>query len=57
MSKWNGNAQIFKTYVPGNPNGNGKAPNQPVKGEAHIMTFEEAENRYWNWGDLGTAVK
>lgn len=43
MKKWNGNDRIFKTYVPGNPNGNGKAPSQSVKGKAHIMTFQEAE--------------
>ena len=44
MSIWNGNDEIFKTYVPGNPNGDGKSPaaGVKVKGIESIMTFEEA---------------
>lgn len=44
MSTWNGNNEIFKTYVPGNPNGDGKSPaaGMKVKGVESIMTFEEA---------------
>lgn len=44
MSEWNGNNEIFKTYVPGNPNGDGKCPaaGVKVKGIENIMTYAEA---------------
>lgn len=43
MSAWNGNNKTFKTYVPSNPDGDGKSPAVSVKGKTQIMTFEEAE--------------
>lgn len=42
--KWNGNDIIFKTYVLGNPSGDGKHPKEKVKGRDHIHDWSEVEN-------------
>lgn len=41
---WKGNDRVFKTYVKGNPNGDGKHPAEKVKGRASISTFEEVQS-------------
>ena len=41
MDNWNGNNSIFKTYVRGNPSGDGKKPAEKVKNRNHINTFKE----------------
>ena len=40
---WKGNNRVFKTYVKGNPNGDGKHPIEKVKGRDHIHDFDEVE--------------
>ena len=40
---WNGNNQVFKTYVEGRSSGDGKAPASKISGKAKILSFEEAE--------------
>lgn len=42
--EWEGNNRVFKTYVKGNPEGDGKAPMEKVKGRPSIRTFENAAN-------------
>ena len=44
MDEWKGNSQIFKTYVKGAENGDGKRPAEKVKDRAFIRTFEDASN-------------
>ena len=41
---WKGNNKVFKTYVKGNPNGDGKHPIEKVKGRDHIHDFDEVEH-------------
>ena len=38
---WNGNKEIFKTYVKGKSSGSGKRPAEKVKDRDHIADFEE----------------
>ncbi|MCD8089937.1 MAG: phage/plasmid primase, P4 family [Clostridiales bacterium] len=39
---WKGNDRIFKTYIRGNPAGDGKAPAEKIKGRENIRTFQDA---------------
>ena len=39
--EWNGNKEIFKTYVKGKSSGSGKRPAERVKDRDHIADFEE----------------
>ncbi len=39
---WMGNDTVFKTYVRGNPEGDGKAPMEKIKGRDSIRPFESA---------------
>lgn len=41
-SKWTGNNIVFRTYVKGNPKGDGKKPIEKVKGRQVIRSFEDA---------------
>lgn len=41
---WCGNDNIFKTYVQGNPSGDGKKPIEKVKDRDRISTFEEVQD-------------
>jgi putative DNA primase/helicase len=41
--KWTGNDIIFKTYVLGNPSGDGKHPKEKVKGRDYIHDWDEVE--------------
>lgn len=41
-TQWKGNDTVFKTYVKGDPSGDGKHPASKVKGRKNILTFEEA---------------
>lgn len=42
-ASWNGNSQVFRTYVKGKSSGDGKAPVSKIKGINKILSFEEAE--------------
>ena len=53
---WTGNEEVFKTYVKGNPNGDGKSPAGKVKGKDHISTFEEAEKNSCFGGILNEGI-
>lgn len=44
MGEWNGNKEIFKTYVKGKSSGSGKRPAERVKDRDHIADFEEVES-------------
>lgn len=44
MDNWNGNNSIFKTYVRGNPSGDGKKPAEKVKNRDHISNYDEVCN-------------
>lgn len=41
-SVWTGNSTVFRTYVKGNPNGDGKKPIEKIKGRQVIRTFDDA---------------
>ena len=41
---WHGNDEVFKTYVQGNPNGDGKKPIEKVKGRDRISTWDEVKD-------------
>ncbi len=44
MGDWNGNPDIFKTYVRGRSSGDGKKPAEKVKGRDHISDFDDVED-------------
>lgn len=41
--EWKGNEKVFKTYVFGNPSGDGKHPKEKVKGRDHIHDWDEVK--------------
>ena len=45
MTEWNGNGQVFRTYVKGDSSGDGKAPEKgtKLKGRKKVLSYEEAE--------------
>ena len=43
--EWKGNDLIFKTYVLGNPSGDGKHPKEKVKGRDHIHDWDEVADQ------------
>lgn len=44
MTEWNGNSQVFRTYVKGDSSGDGKAPAKgtKLKGRKKVLSYEEA---------------
>ena len=53
---WNGNSEIFKTYVEGRSSGSGKKPAEKVKGRDHISDFDEVKDRDCFGGILNAGI-
>lgn len=53
MEEWKGNDQVFRTYVEGSEEGDGKSPAKGtrLKGKKKILSYEEA-SRHWSFGAL-----
>ncbi len=59
LDLWNGNSQVFRTYIKGNPSGDGKSPSVPkgskLKGK-DFLTYKEAEKNPCFGGVLQSGI-